>query len=1122
MTGAALVLPLRLSLHGSAVSLQVGTQVTPLERKIAALLAYVHVEGATPRARLAGLLWPEASNDGARGNLRQCLARLRKLSGDVLSESAGLLAIAPTVAVEVPSSPQAKLLAPFDYDDCEEFARWIDGRHQGDLASRRAKLVADVKHAKQRGDLDEAQACADELLSLDRESEDSYRTLMEVAYLRGDFTAAVGIWNRCREMLRRLHGVTPTVATDELGRLILSAANQTQDHRPSVTPPPIPLSVLRPPRLIGRGTELDAMLTGWAAGALVCVCGEAGIGKSRLLAEFATALGTCASAAARPGDSVQPYSSLCRLIAVAFDRFDPPFDGDDARWLTRLLPAMAYLLPDAPAMPLQTDREHGLALQALKRLLVACVQRGCKAVILDDLHYADRSTLEALPSLMSSTQNPALGTVTEGPPLRFAFGSRLDDVDSPSTALLSAWSQDARVTRIDLAPLGDTGVHDLLASLDLPGQRADHVAGRLQAQFGGNPAFLLESLKLMLSLGASYDDVKSIPVAPGIEAVVQRRVALLSPPARHIAQLAAIAGGGFSAGLAAAALACPVFSLAEPMRELELRQVLYGRQFVHDLVASAVERSIPAAVAEFMHRFVADYLEAHDGDPALVADHWQACGEWRRAGLSHMRAASAAGGAVRPREQAEFLDAAAGCFERCGSDHDLFDAVNERLDVESVADRVSVRGRLVARLQTLAGTEVEHVWALLRRVSFASEHAQLRGLQELKDGLRRAQAIDEERLAFEFCEPIATQLALNGNLDEAVTLIGSFVPWAEAQTNPRLRGLLDRTLGAVYGLCDRLSPAIESLQRASAIFQGSGDDLRRLPVLSNIGLFQHWRGELDAARLTLSEASQIRDRLHGSGASLVIEVHLAAVLRDLGEFMDANSRLERLSEQFRAVTHDSEEPPTDLVVVENHQAQLWLMLGQPVRAIDCLRVGDSQTDVRFRSRRLALRLRAAHALGRDVQPLMDAAGPLSRTVTSAFHRALLQAETHRFLPPVESAAAYARLYDEEAVVQRPTLRLQVAIRAAQAELARDDRARALNWIDCTAGALKLCRPFDMDMVEAWSIVSDVLRTNERAAAAEEARQLASALSAQIAAGLSSELRAPYLEHQRRVVDIRHS
>ena len=165
---------------------------------------------------------------------------------------------------------------------------------------------------------------ADALLAMDRESEEAYRAQMQVLYLRGDTAAAIAVWDRCKDMLRRLYGATPSPATRQLGETILAAsaaALEAAAHpRPSDT---IPMTVLRPPRLVERQAPLPGRIAAWRSGPTPWRCGEAGVGKSRLLAEFACGRGGVALAAARPGDADVPDASLQRLALAAIDRFEP-------------------------------------------------------------------------------------------------------------------------------------------------------------------------------------------------------------------------------------------------------------------------------------------------------------------------------------------------------------------------------------------------------------------------------------------------------------------------------------------------------------------------------------------------------------------------------------------------------------------------------------------------------------------------------------------------------------------------------------------------------------------------------------------------------------------------------
>jgi hypothetical protein len=92
----------------------------------------------------------------------------------------------------------------------------------------------------------------------------------------------------------------------------------------------------------------------------------------------------------------------------------------------------------------------------------------------------------------------------------------------------------------------------------------------------------------------------------------------------------------------------------------------------------------------------------------------------------------------------------------------------------------------------------------------------------------------------------------------------------------------------------------------------------------------------------LEEAVTLHDRLHGGLLRETLEVNLAAVLRDLGEFAVADESLRQVGDELRGtLTNSPDEPATDLAIAENHHAQLWLMLGQPKSALAYLRADDA-------------------------------------------------------------------------------------------------------------------------------------------------------------------------------------
>ena len=1105
----------------------------PLERKHAALLAWLWLEGATPRSRLAGLLWPDVAEDRARGNLRQRLLKLRQDAGALVVDRSGMLSLNPGVVVEPPDPPSAPLLAALDFDDCEALNRWLDTQREAVRARRKREWLAEVREAvSTRGGqrLDDALYAADQLLQTDRESEEAYRVLMEVYYLRGDHAAAISAWDRCRTMLRQLYGVLPSAATQQLGQTILAAdahAHATQAVQATQrtwAPTPmangatqLPAAVLRPPQLVGRGPALQALAAGWQAGHVLVVAGEAGVGKSRLLADWQAQLvahttppGAVVAAAARPGDALLPYASLSRLLLAAIDRALPPLDTAHARLAARLLPRLANLTGQA-AEPVRSAYERSQALLALARLLGDCVRAGCVAFVLDDLQFADPASLAALGVLAepADTTNATLTSTTTRTPLRFALAVRADEAGPEATALLAALAATQRCTRVDLLPLSAEHAAELLASLRVPGLDALGWAPQIWRQVGGNPAFLLESVKLLLSGGAAVaaDSVtggatgsatggatgSALPLPPTIEAVIQRRVDLLSPRARTLAQLAAIAGSGYSVPLAAAALACQPLELSEPLRELELRQVFYGRQFVHDVIATVTERSVPAAVAEFMHRFVAEHLSQHGADPAQIATHWQACTEWRRAGQCWRQAAQAARAAALANEHADLLDRAIAALERDPAAHDtLFETLDERASAFESQGHEGLRPQLISRLQALARSEAQHLAAFAQHCGWLTNLAQPVDETQALAGIPRAQAVGRPDLAWELARMLGWQWAMSNRADDALALLQVHQPWvAQHAKAGALAELAAYHLArsAIFAFGDRLNDAVPEAMLALQASTAQQDWPNALPAMSNLGVMHYWRGEYPAAHAVLSQARAQRERLYGSGGSgIKIDIHLGAVLYELGRSSEAASMLQGALAEM-ASWPDNDYRRTECLLAANHLAQMWIALGQADAAAQVLAQDTTGVAERFYGRRLTLRLRwqrlfgehAAGSAGAAISTsLRNELQALADRLASPFNRALMLLELARHQPPSQALATCRSLHESGVALHRPGLQLHAATLAAQAALRAGQLATAQTFAQAAQALQASCAPFDMAASEVDAVLAAVVTARSAA------------------------------------------
>ncbi|HKI57864.1 MAG TPA: BTAD domain-containing putative transcriptional regulator [Trueperaceae bacterium] len=223
----------RLTLLGEAVTLWGRESRWHPGAAAAVLLAYLAVEGATPRERLAGLLWPERPEARARANLRQLLLRIRAAAPIVDGDP---LRLAPDVWVDVRAlTPDAlagratgRLLAGLDASRWPGLAEWLEDRQGAHEARVRRALVEAIAAARERRDLAAAAVAAERLSRLDPWSETACRTVMEVALAQQEPATALRAYRRLRRALEQEVGTEPGVETVALARRAARAAGRAQ------------------------------------------------------------------------------------------------------------------------------------------------------------------------------------------------------------------------------------------------------------------------------------------------------------------------------------------------------------------------------------------------------------------------------------------------------------------------------------------------------------------------------------------------------------------------------------------------------------------------------------------------------------------------------------------------------------------------------------------------------------------------------------------------------------------------------------------------------------------------------------------------------------------------------
>jgi len=593
----------------------------PASRRARELLGFLALHpGRHARAAVAARFWPDVLDASARASLRTTLHELRRALGPA---GVCLVADRDTVALDAAWVDAREVEALLAAGRAEEALALRDGEllagleEDWVLAERdayrerlAARLGALADAAEAGGDGAAAVRLTREQVALDPYSEDRGRALVRRLAAAGDRAAALAAHERLRERLRTGLGIAPSAETRALAEQIRAAERTTDrparaaDAPPQLAPPVVPGIVRRAGgAFVGRDAplaRLTAALERARAGErrLVLIGGEPGIGKTRLMAELCAAA-HADGAEVRSGrcfeEAIAPYQPFVEALGDAW-LHDAPVAGDDAqgaRW--RLFESVdAALRTGAPTV-----------------------------LALDDLHWADKSTLLLLAHLVRATRPAALlvvGTYRESELSR----------THPLAATLGDLRREGLYERVSLAGLEAGDVAQLVRGW----LGSEELAATLHEETAGNPFFLEEVVRHLRETGAGAG------IPESVREVLGRRLSRLGDGANRALQAAAVVGRDFDLALLERLDALAGVDVLEAVEEAAAAQLVredgarpgrYG--FAHPLVRETVYEELSLTRRVRLHGAVADGLEAlHGDDPARLSE------------LATHRLAAAAGG----------------------------------------------------------------------------------------------------------------------------------------------------------------------------------------------------------------------------------------------------------------------------------------------------------------------------------------------------------------------------------------------------------------------------------------------------------------------------------------------
>jgi diguanylate cyclase (GGDEF)-like protein len=641
---------------------------------------------------------------------------------------------------------------------------------------------------------------------------------------------------------------------------------------------------------------------------VVCVVGEAGIGKStlvrRLVGEVRARSGCLVAGQASEADAKPPFAPWAEALD-ALDQFAvvPPREW---RELGRLVPALKR-----PSVE-PTGNKYAL-LDEISAYLRSAASLHPVVLLLDDMQWADAGTWDALEHLLSQVTHEQIVV---------CVNIRAEDLRGQTLERRNRLLRDERFSEIALGRLSESDIRQWLAGV-FGGETSPELLTYLHAHSEGNPLLATQIVRMILDEGAvryehgrwglrpEYE--RELPAA--VRGLMDRRLEQLSATTRRVLSTASVIGRSFDADLAVAAGAGTEDEVLDALDEAISHGVVESSSqdkdtpfvFTHGLLVEAVRRSINPRRLARIHERVAQAFETLQPDQAAeIAVHYDRAGIPARA---YGHAIAAGRQAMKSywhddaRKFFEIAERAAGTpEERARALHGLAElaeidgrhALTEELCDRALAslepgrdDRLSLRlKRMRERTRSSHGQPARETIAVCREL--------LAKARELGDAgetsaLLNMIALSQERLG----EWDASEATARESLAAA----------RESKESRRLAEALSR-LGR--SLMEREPDEASSLyQQSLTLFRHDGDRRGEARCQIGIGNIHQWAGQLAEAEAAFTLALECAERARAVDLAGLASLNLGVLHLARGNPNLASARYGEALDRFTSSSNEA-------------------------------------------------------------------------------------------------------------------------------------------------------------------------------------------------------------------------
>ncbi|MFN8570765.1 MAG: AAA family ATPase [Gemmatimonadaceae bacterium] len=611
---------LQCSILGQA-SVSIGDTRLAAEGELAfGLSLYCGLNAGVQLARdaVAQLLWPTHDAEAARHCLRQLVYRLRALGVPLIANGETLEIAAEHVVLDVGAlfTPEPSrerylkverfdVLADYAPTFSQPFSRWVEEMREQLGIRLRDGLMACIADARSRGRYREVSQLATHCLSLDPLNEEATLGLAEATALAGNKVRALQMLDAYRVDL----GASPTLSlqTDLLRRRIAERLN-VYGAQPDDVP------------MVGRDDAVEHLLRGLHAissgkAQQLLIVGEAGVGKTRLLAEFQKIIAVhgvrTVALRCHPGWDEQPLTAITELARLMLQLPGALGCSPDALVALRELTGQVPRRSDAALYAADADAMLANLRWSVFDLFEAVMQERRLVLLVDNVQWLDALSESFLSYVLAQCAMAPLYTIMT-----------VRDEDD-RTAEARQRPLFATEQRLLLQPLDDvsarTLVHEVLEATDrsLPESAIDDCVRRC----GGNPYFLSELARFFLVAGPEA----SAPVT--LRTFIEFRLTKVSQAARRALQVVAILGAFSTIGRVRRVLQVSGYSVLNALEELQLTGLVQLEnercECRHDVVREIAEGGMSGVARRVLHLRAARTLRKEAGaakEPALLLE----------------------------------------------------------------------------------------------------------------------------------------------------------------------------------------------------------------------------------------------------------------------------------------------------------------------------------------------------------------------------------------------------------------------------------------------------------------------------------------------------------------------